>query len=289
MRVIINNLVILILVIINIVPLPSLCSDDLPKYKEFLLLESTAYENRQSFFKYGFSAIEEFGAKLFWDKNVVNDNLPNKNKVCEIVNNVGDKYEWVVLDIEHWLLSTKYVNENVVMDNVEKYIQVISWARECRPDLKFGYYGQIPIRDHKAVLQGKDSNEKNYWVEQHSRVERLARLVDAIFPSLYTSTESREEWKILAEEYIKMSRKLANGKPVYPYIWPQYHPGYKYKALDFISAEYWRFQLETVYKFADGAVVWGGWNLRENYGPMAWDENKDWWVETKKFINDLSY
>ena len=249
--------------------------------KDFVFLESTAYDQKSSFYANGFIPIEELGSHLLWENNEDRDKLPNKNKFCRLVRNIKPEYSLVVIDIENWPLSTRWANQEVVNESIEKYKTVIDWAKKCRVDLKFGFYGQIPISDHQLILKGENSKENRFWVQQHDATIELAKAVDALFPSLYTVYDEEYKWEILAKEYIKMARKLANGKPVYAYIWPQYHEGNKEKKGTFINRRFWRKQLELVYELADGAVVWGGWNN----GPMKWNENEEWWLETKEFIS----
>ena len=39
--------------------------------------------------------------------------------------------------------------------------------------------------------------------------------------------------------------------------------------------------------YADGVVIWGGWDLDKNK-PAQWNDNAEWWIETKQFINQLN-
>lgn len=248
--------------------------------RKFVFFESTAYVDKSSFYSKGFIPIEELGSHLFWPNGEDRNNLPNRNNFCFLMRSLKPKYELIVIDIENWPLSTRWASEEIVNQSIKKYITVVNWAKQCRADLKFGFYGQIPISDHKLVLKSNKSKEKQYWKQQHGAVIPIAHSVDAIFPSLYTLYEDQDRWIYLAKEYIKMARVLAEEKPVYPYIWPQYHEGNKSKKGTFLDRTFWRKQLELVYELADGVVVWGGWDN----GPMQWDENAEWWQETKNFI-----
>ena len=65
------------------------------------------------------------------------------------------------------------------------------------------------------------------------------------------------------------------------FLWPRYEEN---KPTDvtgqYMPADFWRLQLETCRQYADGIVIWGGWQEQ-------WDENAPWWVETKKFLQGL--
>ena len=256
----------------------------LKKDKSFIFFESTAYKDRSSFFDYGFIAIEELAVSLFWGKGDDMNALPDKRKYCSVLSKVKSGFEWVVIDVEHWMLNARWKSKDPVQDNIEKYITIMNWAKECRSDLKFGLYATAPIIDHQYVLKDISSIEYQFWEKQNLALKELVNAVDALFPSLYTIYDESEKWERLTRRYISMARTIGGDKPVYPYIWPRYHQGNENKKGQFVSGELWRFQLELVYELADGVVVWGGWR----HGPMDWDENKDWWKETKDFIRTVN-
>jgi hypothetical protein len=53
----------------------------------------------------------------------------------------------------------------------------------------------------------------------------LARHVNAFFPPMYTFDDDRQAWAKRAEAEAAEDRVLAPGKPVFFYLWPQYHDG----------------------------------------------------------------
>jgi hypothetical protein len=94
---------------------------------------------------------------------------------------------------------------------------------------------------------------------------------------LYTFYEDRDGWVKYAVAQISEARRYGGNKPVYVFLWPQYHePPNAYLPTDF-----WRLELETAKQYADGVVIWGG-SLHE-----TWDNSAPWWIETKKFIDTL--
>ena len=56
---------------------------------------------------------------------------------------------------------------------------------------------------------------------------------------------------------------------------------FEYKG-NYIDGDYWKLQLETVYKYADGVIIW---SPKSHNIAKEWDENESWWIETKLFIN----
>lgn len=178
------------------------------------------------------------------------------------------------VDIEHWPLNG---DPDKVAQTIRKYQQVTRWIREARPDLRFGYYGVPPIRDYWRAIQAPDAKGHQAWLAENDALAVLTEDVDAVFPSLYTFYEDREGWVKYALANIKEARQY--GKPVYPFLWMQYHDSHKERKREFIEPDFWRLQLETCLKHADGVVIWGGWK-----GPdgrrLSWDPTALWWRET---------
>jgi glycosyltransferase involved in cell wall biosynthesis len=187
-----------------------------------------------------------------------------------------------ILDIERWDVRTM---DNIVANkNIDKYILVIDTMKKARPDLKFGYYAVLPDRDYGAPVS-ENIIRIIKWEYLNKRLKRLATHVDVVCPSLYTLTDNQEGWKVYATENIKRAREY--GKPVYPFIWPQYHNMNVQLGGQAIPSEFWQEQLDLVYQQADGVIIWGGFNTqKEFHGPMEWEENATWWQVTKKFITD---
>src|SRR5271166_3986376 len=75
-------------------------------------------------------------------------------------------------------------------------------------------------------------------------------------------------------------RALAAGKPVFLYLWAQYHDGTP-KQFQYIDVDYWQFQLSTAYQDADGIVLWG-------LSRFQWDETSGWWAVTLEFIRQVA-
>ena len=97
---------------------------------------------------------------------------------------------------------------------------------------------------------------------------------------LYTFYPLSEQWQKYAIENIKQAKIY--GKPVYPFLWPQYHDSTIYKGT-YIYGALWQLELETCYTYADGAVIWGGWDMIA-WKPEEWKDDAEWWTVTKKFI-----
>ena len=129
---------------------------------------------------------------------------------------------------------------------------------------------------------------RSAWTE-HSNVTRdvLVPHVDALCPTIYTFYEDNgsgnqiEYWRNFAIETIKEARRIAPEKPVYPFIWPQFHAGGGVQGFPFIPDAYWRVIIETMKEHADGVVIWGGWDF-DNGGQLPWDESASWVAITRE-------
>lgn len=187
-----------------------------------------------------------------------------------------------ILDIEIWDVHTG--DDTQANKNIDKYILVIDTMKKARPDLKFGYYGVLPNRDYWSPVSN-DPQKLAEWNHINGRLKRLAQHVDVICPSLYTFYNDPVGWRKYALETLKRAR--AYGKPVYPFLWPQYHNSNRLLGGEFVSDKFWKEQLALVYTQSDGIIIWGGYNLdKSNYGPMQWNDNAPWWQTTKAFIEN---
>ncbi len=180
----------------------------------------------------------------------------------------------VVLDIEHWPV---HGDEATVAASLAKYLEVLRAARGARPDLAFGYYGVAPLRDYWTPVS-KDPAKLAAWRTANERVTPLAKEVDAVFPSLYTFYDDPAGWEVYARANLAAARRY--GKPIYAFLWPQYHDSNKQLAGQDLPADGWARQLAVCRELADGVVIWGGYQ-------QDWDEQAPWWQATRRFLAAL--
>jgi hypothetical protein len=103
--------------------------------------------------------------------------------------------------------------------------------------------------------------------------------VDAFFPPIYNFDDNRRSWETRAQAAQAEAHALDSKKPIYFYLWPQYHVG-SARALRYVGGDYWRFQLETAHRYGDGIVLWGP-------DAYAWNDKSGWWDATEKFAASL--
>jgi hypothetical protein len=184
----------------------------------------------------------------------------------------------VVIDIETWKLEPTMTSSQVTT-NINKFKTVISAFRRGLPNAKIGLYMGVPYRNWLAPCgdPGKRAARTTSWHNHTLRLRPLADAVDIIFPSLYTfygDTAAVNCWPAYAQANIKEARTY--GKPVWAFLWMKYHTTGAW-----IPRSFWRKQLETVYTYADGVVIW---SRSEN--SSAWSWSAPWWLETKDFLAD---
>lgn len=168
--------------------------------------------------------------------------------------------------------------------NRQAYVDLLAWMREGNATAPLAYYTILPVRNYWSAQGGADSDAYKAWAAQNDTMRPLVASVFTLYPSLYTFYDNQAGWTKYALANIAEARRIADGKPVLPFLWPQYHNSAPPKlAFTFIDTAFWQLQLQTVYDSADGLVIWGGWDFA-NGRSAEWDENAPWWQATKRFI-----
>jgi len=199
--------------------------------------------------------------------------LPSKDLVQAAAALVDPlKTDLAVLNIEHWPLPSSIWN----------YVAVVEWFREAlNPAVKIGYYGMVPKRDYWRALKPAAHADFIAWQQENNQLAPLVNAVDILCPSIYTFYPDRAGWVTYAIANLDEAFRIGNGKPVYPYIWPQYHDSNATLGLQHLTGSYWRQQLDTLKtRPIAGAIVWGGWQ-------QPWKADACWWGETVEFAATL--
>jgi hypothetical protein len=256
---------------------PSVVSETLAQtQRPFLVFDATLYQHKPDMGRYGIKPLRVIYAGEFWDRGQDRATLPSEQLVRRLAETAGSR---AVIDIEHW--PTHAATQDIVQASVEKYLTLLRWFHEAAPNLNVGYYGVVPIRDYWRAVTAPTSVEHRAWMAENTLLLPIAKEVDALYPSLYTFYVDRAGWVRHAESNLREAKRLADGKPVYAFLWPQYHESNRLLRGKFLPADYWKLELQTVKQHADGIVLWGGWG---NDGPAAWDEAAPWWTVTKEFL-----
>lgn len=264
-------------ILITLIPLHCAPLSWAVENQQFMLFDEIRLKNKPNLTKYGLKKLHLVPAAAMWPKGATLDE-PNPEYVKRYIKWEYPKKDIICLNIEHWPVTLNRMDKTTVDRNIEKLLSVFRAAKSVRPNDLIGYYGIIPIRDYHAPVKNIQ-HEMVKWQDANRYLNRIAKEMDVIFPSLYTFYKDQNGWKKYAKVNLQEARRY--GKPVYAFIWPQYHGSNKKLGGKFVGKEYWKVQLETVYQYADGVVIWTPWTNRG-----YWDENAGWWIATKEFVSE---
>jgi hypothetical protein len=247
--------------------------------QQFPVFDATGFTQKPDLTQYGLRRITVVYPNFMWEGNKVPDttSLPDRSRITAFAQLANQSTGIVVIDIEHWPLVG---DPATVAETVKKYQTVIQWFKTPAPSLRVGLYGVLPIPDYWKSLQEKSLPGYAAWQKENDSLAPIAQFVDVLFPSVYTFYEDRNGWQKYAIAEIQEARRHAGGKPVYVFLWPQYHVSNKKLANTFLPSDYWRMELETGRKYADGIVIWCCSNKQ------TWDDKAPWWLETRSFLNE---
>jgi hypothetical protein len=249
--------------------------------RPFVVFDATLYKDKPSLKAYDMRPITVLYEARLFVANQLPAAMPPETIVRSLAYELRSSAEPVVLDIERWPLKGDGL---VVQSTVDKFLSVLSWVKFEAPGVSFGLYGTVPLPDYWRAIRDPASAEFQSWQQDNDRLEGISDRVDALFPSIYTFYPDRQGWVTYATAQIAEARRKAKGKPVYAFLWPQYHESNQVLGLRPLDPDYWELQLNTVYQHADGVVIWGGWGAN---GPESWNEAAPWWKVTKRFMRRL--
>lgn len=240
--------------------------------EQFIVFDALLYTGKPDLSALGLRPITLVYSKKEWFEGDKFDESSWSTAVKRAVMRATSDTTPTVLDIEEWRVSG--VPKDHIIANISKYQKALELARIAAPNTKIGYYGLIPERNYWALMK-KDLNALEEWGETNRSLRVIADKVDFLFPSIYTFYNDPAGWEVYAKEMLQEARKFK--KPVYAFIWPEFHDNNKELAGQTIPAKFWAKQLDLCRRYADGVVIWGGYQ-------KSWDENAPWWVATKEFM-----
>lgn len=203
--------------------------------------------------------------------------LPSAEKLQNSFNTImtaGHTSGPLILDFEQWTPHT-------VEDHRNKLIYLIQQYQGFNPNWQVGVYGICPERDIYAPQTWPTSPEYATWQARNLAVKPIATAAQVLFPTLYTLYPDVDRWKRYATAVCHEARNYWPKKPVYPLLWPKYHnkmtPPY---ALEYMDPEFWYEQLMTIYRMADGVVIWSNWESPN----VAWSQELPFMEATQLFL-----
>lgn len=238
--------------------------------RSLIMLDGLLYRGKPDLRSLGFVPIA--GSGDLWRPGVSHENV-DEVRIRSLFEPLRASSEYYYIDIENWPLQS--VSDDTRQRNVDKLTRVIELARSTAPNLRLGLYGLLPGITYWPLLRHDD--EYGDWLKINRVLDPLAKHVDAVFPSLYTFYDDPEGWKSYARQTLIEARRY--GKPVYPFLWPEFHDSNSELRGRELPSALWRAELELCADMADGMVLWGGWQL-------PWIESASWWRETLAFLKE---
>lgn len=177
------------------------------------------------------------------------------------------------IDIENWpLLDAQSAQRRATID---KLVTVARIARQSTGGMKFGLYGIGPTTTYWPLVEHRPQQRAD-WEECNRQLDRLAPDIDYVFPSLYTFYDDRQGWLTYARETIAAARRY--GKPVYPFLWFEYHDSNLLLRNRDVDTDAWAEEIRFCRAHADGVVLWGGYRRK-------WSESAAWWQTVRKELH----
>ena len=188
--------------------------------------------------------------------------LPNRGSYQALVRKFISNPGPLVIDIESLPLKG---SPETARKNMETLAKLADWAREAAPGRVIGYYGTNTLSKVAPA--------------NLALARELATHVDAFFPPVYTFDDDTSAYEKRAQEAAAEAHSLDPHKPIYFYLWPQYHDGTP-KAFEYVDSTYWYFQLQTAHRLANGAVLWSP-------SRYDWNDQTGWWAATVEYVRNI--
>jgi hypothetical protein len=260
--------------------IPAACAPR-PANAPFRVFNGMSFAGQPDLRRYGLEPIHIVDRGI-WRNEADRRAPPDPAKVRQLLASLPNDGAPVVLDIEDF--DANNADPAVAADAIRRLLVIQNAFSAANSGRRFGWYSLVPGRDYWRAIRGPGSQPYRAWQRENDRLGALERRVDLIFPSLYAFYNDPAGWETYAEAQICEARRLSR-KLVYVFLWFEYHPSNQGTGR-FIPPDYWRRQLETVRRYADGAVIWGGYDLA-NSRARTWDPQAPWWRETMAFMGRL--
>ena len=232
------------------------------KKKDFLLFDALLHRGKPNLSRLGITACPPIAN--IWRKGANRDLIDELGLKIEL-NNLRQDTPYFFIDIENWPILR--VSREERKASISKLIRVAEIAREKLPNSKFGFYGIPPGITYWPLVDHRPT-EYSDWISANEDMMALAEKVDVIMPSLYTFYKDEKGWLTYAKATIDACKKF--NKPIYPFLWFEYHDSNFLLRNHEIDTDYWNMQLQFCYDNCNGLILWGG-------SQRNWSESAAWW------------
>jgi hypothetical protein len=226
--------------------------------KNFPIYDNMDYKQKPDTTQDGLIPSNVIYENKIWPNRRDAGTLPDRDTFQSLVRATASKPGPLVIDIETISLRSPL---EIARHNMETLKKLADWAHEAAPGKVVGFYSTNIFADLPPA---------NMDVARE-----LAGHVDAFFPPMYSFDDDHARWEKRAQTAQAESRALDAQKPIYFYMWPQYHVG-SARAMRYVDGDFWKFQLQTARRYSDGIVLWGS-------NTYVWNVKSGWWAATQEF------
>jgi hypothetical protein len=230
--------------------------------KNFPIYDNMDYKQKPDTTRDGLIPSNVIYENKIWPNRRDAGTLPDRDTFQSLVRATATKPGPLVIDIETISLRSPL---EIARHNMETLKKLADWAHQAAPGKVVGFYSTNIFADLPPA---------NMDVARE-----LAGHVDAFFPPMYSFDDDHARWEKRAQTAQAESRALDAKKPIYFYMWPQYHVG-SARAMRYVDGDFWKFQLQTARRYSDGIVLWGS-------NTYVWNVKSGWWAATQEFAASL--
>jgi hypothetical protein len=168
-------------------------------------------------------------------------------------------------------------------NNTPANYAVLTQASRLAGPAQLGFYGVpgytgITGYTWNPALLNPNSSETAAWHAANDAFASALQNCEALFPSLYSYPTDPAVWRQHALIVINECHRVAPGKPVYVFIWPESplsgHEG------EYVGDAYWKTMVDTLLVNASGIVIWAGYHYDVQNSVWVreqWDSSNTWY------------
>jgi len=246
--------------------------------KSFTIFNAMQYQNMPDLSSNGLHSINLINETSLFTAptDLIPDSLKVENLAIQAANSPGIP---VVMDIEDWSYSNSQLPTTI-----DWFLDVIRVFKQNDPG-PLGFYGVVPNDAYNwSFIEPVGGSNYVKWQTLNSQLSPIADQVDLFFPSFYTDDNDTVSWNSFLNATISELKKYNTNKPVYAFVWPQYHDGYP-NQYQFVDTSVWKYELEALYPLVDGIVIWSSSKILPGVS-STWDADWPWWLTTQAFIKE---
>lgn len=150
-------------------------------------------------------------------------------------------------------------------DDQARLNTIVQWAQKETRQM-VGLFTTAPMLDIDRSVTPQTSKFYKAMQSENDKHAAAFANVDVMYPCLYTYIDDVHHWVRYSRALISEAKRLSNGKPVLPFLWPEFMESVRSTTGQWLSSFLWQSQLELCLNESDGCVIWGGYK-------QVWDDS----------------